>query len=96
MFVRSELAGLFVLDLPTKDDPDGPSGSNPSRHVPAELLPLHRFTEFSMIRTDAITSSHEYNRNPDGYDTDDLDYAHQHFVASYAVDEEKHAGDKPD
>ena len=62
----------------------------------ARLLPRHRFTEFPVIGTNAITPSHESNRNPDGNDTDHLHYAHQYFAPGYAVDEEKRAGEQPD
>ena len=63
---------------------------------PVGLFSRHRLSKFSMIRTDAIASPHEDNSGCDGYDANDLHNAHQHLVAGYAVDEEEHAGDKPD
>jgi hypothetical protein len=57
------------------------------------LLPRHRFTEFPVIGTNAITSSDENNGDPDGNDTDHLHYAHQYFAPGYAVNQEKGAGD---
>ena len=54
------------------------------------------FSDLQMMRTDAVTPSHENESRHDGYDIDAL-YDTQHkLAAKEAIAQQHHTGDEPD